>query len=154
MVIEGAAWLQEAGIEISFYVLLGLGGRDNWQQHIRGTARVINATAPDFVRVRRLWLYRDDSFLGGPECPLFDEIRQGTFTPQTPEGTVLELQLLLESLDPGLGTMLVCDHRNNYVQVAGVVRDDRDAMLAAVADFLRLPAAEREKHYEAVGSGI
>ncbi|MBW2521118.1 MAG: radical SAM protein [Deltaproteobacteria bacterium] len=154
MVMETAAWLKEAGIEISFYVLLGLGGRDRWQQHIHGTARVINSTVPDFVRIRRLWLYRGDSFWGGPECPLFKEIRQGTFTPQTSEGTVLELQLLLESLESGLSTMLLCDHRNNYVQVAGVVRDDRQEMLAAVKDFLILPAAEREKHYAAVGSGI
>ena len=152
--METAAWLQQAGIEISFYVLLGLGGQDRWQQHVRGTARVISAITPEFVRVRRLWLYRGDSFFGGPECPLFDEIRNGTFTPQTPEGTVLELQLLLECLDPRLATKLVCDHRNNYVQVAGVIKDDRDGMLAAVEEFLRLPQEEREKHYQAVGSGI
>jgi radical SAM superfamily enzyme YgiQ (UPF0313 family) len=52
MVMETSAWLKKAGIEVSFYVLLGLGGRDNWQRHIRGTARVINETAPDFVRIR------------------------------------------------------------------------------------------------------
>lgn len=154
MVIEVAARLKEAGIEISFYVLLGLGGLDRWQQHIRGTARVINATTPDFVRIRRLWLYRGDPLLGSPECPLFKEIRHGVFTPQTPEGMVLELQLLIENLDSDLATMLLCDHRNNYVRVAGIIRDDRQEMLAAVEDFLRRPASEREKHYAAVGSGI
>ena len=154
MVLETTAWLKEAGIEVSFYVLLGLGGRDNWQQHIRETARVINATAPDFVRIRRLWLYRSDSFFDGPENPLFKEIRAGTFTPQTPEGTVLELRLLLEELDSRLPTMLVCDHQNNYVHATGVIRDDKKEMLAAIDEFLSLPAEQREAHYRAVGSRI
>ena len=154
MVLETTAWLKEAGIEVSFYVLLGLGGKDNWQQHIRETARVINATAPDFVRIRRLWLYRSDSFFDGPENPLFKEIRAGTFTPQTPEGTVLELRLLLEELDSRLPTMLVCDHQNNYVHATGVIRDDKKEMLAAIDEFLSLPAEQREAHYQAVGSRI
>jgi hypothetical protein len=154
MVLETTAWLKEAGIEVSFYVLLGLGGRDNWRNHIMETARVINETEPDFVRIRRLWLYRSDTFFEGPENPLFKEIRAGTFTPQTPEGTVLELRLLLEELDSGLSTMLVCDHQNNYVHVAGVIKDDRQDMLAAIDEFLSLAEEEREKHYQAVGSRI
>jgi histone acetyltransferase (RNA polymerase elongator complex component) len=131
MVTETTNWLKEAGIEVSFYVLLGLGGRENWQDHILETARVINETGPDFVRVRRLWLYQSHS-LSGPECPLFKEIRAGSFIPQTPESTVLELKLLLEKLDNHLGTMFICDHHNNYVQVAGVLKDDKEDMLADV----------------------
>ena len=33
MVEEVAGWLKEAGIEISFYVLLGLGGSKRWREH-------------------------------------------------------------------------------------------------------------------------
>jgi hypothetical protein len=102
MVKETTSWLKEAGIEVSFYVLLGLGGRENWKRHILDTGKVINETEPDFVRIRRLWLYQSDSFFSGPECPLFEEIRAGTFTQQTPEGSVLELKLLIEALDSHL----------------------------------------------------
>jgi hypothetical protein len=154
MVRETAAWLHEASIEISFYVLLGLGGRDNWQRHILATAGVINETKPEFVRIRRLWLYENDPVFSGPECPLLQEIRAGSFTPQTPEGTVLELQLLLEKLDSSLATFFACDHQNNYVNVSGMIRDDREEMLALVEEFLALPAEKRKKHYRAVGSRI
>jgi len=154
MVREATAWLKEAGIEVSFYVLLGLGGREHWQRHILETARLINETEPDFVRLRRLWLYQSDTVFSGPECPLFAEIRAGAFTPQTPEGSVLELKLLLEKLDSNLGTYLVCDHQNNYVHVSGKIKDDKKEMLAVIDDFLALPEKERAAHYYAVGSRI
>lgn len=153
MVQEAAAWLREAGIEISFYVLLGLGGRDNWQRHILETAKVVNATEPEFLRLRRLWLYGSDTPYSGPENPLLGEIRAGAFNPQTPEGTVLELRLLIENLER-LETLLLCDHRNNYVQVAGRLDSDRDEMLAEIESFLALPEKERQAHYRQVGSGI
>ena len=154
MVKETTSWLKEAGIEVSFYVLLGLGGRENWERHILETAKVINATEPDFVRIRRLWLYQSDSFFSGPECPLFEEIRTGSFTQQTPEGSVLELKLLIEALNNHLSTLLVCDHQNNYVHVSGVIKNDKKDMLAAIEDFLSLPEKDRERHYQAVGSRI
>jgi len=154
MVKETTRWLKEAGIEVSFYVLLGLGGRDNWQSHILETAGLINETEPHFVRLRRLWLYESDTVFGGPESPLFDEIRAGTFIPQTPEGTVLELKLLLEKLDSHLDTFVVCDHQNNYVHVSGRVKGDKEEMLAAIDEFLALPEKDRAAHYEAVGSRI
>ena len=153
MAKETAAWLKEAGIEISFYVLLGLGGRDYWQRHIQETARLINETEPEFVRIRRLWLYEGNSPFSGPESPLLHEIRTGNFHPQTPEGTVLELRLLIEQLySPS--TFVTCDHGNNYVQVSGRIDEDKQTMLAKINAFLALPESDREAHYLAIGSRI
>ena len=154
MIKETSAWLKEAGIEISFYVLLGLGGRDHWQRHIRETSKLINETGPEFVRLRRLWLYESDAQLSGPETPLLTEIRAGTFQPQTAEGTVLELKMLIEGLDDSLSTFAVCDHGNNYVHVSGSIKEDKKDMLATIDTFLALPESEREAHYSAVGSQI
>ena len=154
MVKETASWLKEAGIEISFYVLLGLGGKENWQRHILESAKLVNETEPEFVRIRRLWLYQSNTIFAGPECPLFEEIRAGIFTPQTPEASVLELKLFLEMLDNHLATLVVCDHQNNYVVVSGKIHDDKKDMLASIEDFLNLPEEERKRHYQAVGSRI
>ncbi|BBO16247.1 elongator protein 3, MiaB family, Radical SAM [Candidatus Brocadia pituitae] len=153
MVKETAAWLKGAGIEISFYILLGLGGRDHWQRHIQETARLINETAPEIVRIRRLWPYESNTPFSGPESPLLHEIRTGNFIPQTPEGTVLELRLLIEQLH-NLSTFVTCDHGNNYVQVSGRIDEDKQTMLAKIDAFLALPEREREAHYLAVGSRI
>ena len=153
MVKETAAWLKEAGIEISFYVLLGLGGSDHWQRHIQETARLINETAPEFVRIRRLWPYESNSPFSGPESPLLNEIRTGNFNPQTPEGTVLELRLLIEQIQT-LSTFVACDHQNNYVQVSGRINEDKKTMLAKIDAFLVLPKSDMEAHYLSVDSWI
>jgi biotin synthase-like enzyme len=153
LVKETASWLKEAGIEISFYVLLGLGGKDHWQRHIHNTAQLINETEPEFVRIRRLWLYESDPHFSGPESPLLREIRNGSFNPQTPEGSVRELKMLIGELN-NLSTFLVCDHENNYVHVSGTVKESKDQMLTIINDFLNLPETKRDAHYLTVGSQI
>ncbi len=149
MAVQVARWLKEAGIELSCYVLLGLGGRDRWRQHITGTARLVNTIEPEFVRIRRLWLH------GNAEngCPLWQEVATGAFVEQSPEGTVREVELLLGLLHP-LNTFFACDHANNYIQVSGLLREDRDEMLAEVREFLARPEEQRRVHYTVIGSRI
>ncbi len=154
MIKAVARRLKRAGIEISFYVLLGMGGRDHWARHIRRTADLINETEPEFLRLRRLWIYGNDGLHGSAECPLWEEIRDGRFVPQSPEGSVRELRLLVELLDESLKTAVVSDHQNNYVHIAGTVTEHKRDMLAEIDAFLALPPEEREAHYNSVGSGI
>lgn len=151
MVVECGQWLKQAGIEISFYVLLGLGGKDQWQPHMDGTAAVINAVNPGFIRIRRLWLYGDAR--STPACPLWASIADGTFVPQTPEGTVLELRRLIKTLD-GITSLVTCDHANNFVKLEGRMPDDQPRMLAEIDAFLNLPEPDRQAHYAAVGNRV
>ena len=86
-------------------------------------------------------------------CPLVNDIRDGTFIQQTPEGTVHELRRLIA----GLGTVhshLVCDHANNYVTVEGRFPDDRERMISEIDSFLALPEDTRNRHYNEIGSRI
>ncbi|MBE0584186.1 MAG: radical SAM protein [Desulfofustis sp.] len=142
MVREVSGWLRSAGIEQSFYVLLGLGGLDRWRQHITATAELLNELQPDFVRIRRLWLFEPDSVSGQPGCPLLEQVENGSFIPQSAEGTVAELALLLDSLHPS-PTYLTCDHANNVIQVHGSLATDLEAMRREVHAFLELPDQDR-----------
>jgi hypothetical protein len=153
IVIQSTLWAKEAGIEVSFYVLLGLGGRDLWQQHIDGTIDVINATDPAFIRMRRIWLFSPASSQTLTECPLWSDIQSGKFIQQTPEGTVLELQRLIAGLG-NVHSHLVCDHANNYLPIEGDFPADRERMLGFIDSFLALPQGERDRHYREVGSRI
>jgi len=146
ILVEVAGWLRDAGIELSLYVLLGLGGADGWQRHIDGTADALNRARPDFIRVRRLWIYAAGE--NGVECPLNSEVRAGTFLPQTPEGTVIELRRLLGGLY-GFDCRFTCDHANNHVQVEGSLPQDRARMLGEIDAFLALPPHERQQRYAA-----
>jgi hypothetical protein len=152
LVIETGKWLKVAKIEVSFYVLLGLGGKDRWKEHMDGSAAVINAVNPEFIRLRRLWLYSREE-TGTGECPLWEDIRAGKYSPQTPEGTVLELRRLIEKLD-GVTSYIACDHANNYINVKGKMPKDKNLMLEEIDAFLKLPEEERQRHYESHESGI
>lgn len=66
---------------------------------------------------------------------------------------MLELRRFLEKLE-NVDTFVTCDHSNNYVRVEGRVPHDRLAMLEVIDRFLSLPEADRQAHYEAVGSTI
>jgi hypothetical protein len=151
--VEAAQWLKEAGIELSLYVLLGLGGRDRWKEHIDDTAAVIAGASPDIVRIRRLWIYSVELADGVSRCPLWEEIRRGEFHPQADEGTVLELRRLVDRLD-SVSCYFTCDHANNFVRVAGQLPNERPRMLAEIDRFLALSEDAREEHYRTSGSQI
>jgi radical SAM superfamily enzyme YgiQ (UPF0313 family) len=145
ILIDSGQKARRAGIELSYYVLLGLGGIDRWEEHMVETAKVINRTCPEFIRIRRLWIH--------PHTKLAEEIRKGLFREQPPEGTVNELRLLVEHITVD-GPHLTCDHANNYLPLRGNLLGDKQAMLEEIDTFLGLPEEARERHYRAVGSVI
>ncbi len=151
MVREVAGWLGEAGIELSVYVLLGLGGKTQWRQHILATAELLNDIAPAFIRLRRLWIFPPSA--SGPGCPLLEESLHGRFQPQTAEGTILELQLLLENLKAE-GSFLTCDHENNYVRIEGRLQADLAEMRLQVDSFLRQPTEVKQACYQQIDARI
>jgi radical SAM superfamily enzyme YgiQ (UPF0313 family) len=151
MIQEVAGWLRDAHIELSVYVLLGMGGAELWRQHALATAELLNDIVPAFIRVRRLWIYPASPV--GPGCPLLPEIHAGRFLPQTAEGSVVELQLLLQHLTSE-GSFFTCDHENNYVQVQGRLQKDLPGMLEHINAFLLQPDEVRERHYNAINSRI
>jgi hypothetical protein len=151
MVTTAITWAKAAGIGVSYYVLLGLGGGDRWKEHIDGTADVINATDPEFIRMRRIWLFTPESSQTVTASALWTDIRSGTFVQQTPEGTILELRRLVARLCT-VHSHLVCDHANNYLPIEGDFPADRERMLAEIDSFLALPKEVRERHYHEVGS--
>lgn len=143
--IDAGNRVKASGMELSYYLLLGLGGQALWQEHVAGSVQVINAVKPHFVRVRRLWTH--------PASRLGEKIASGEFIPQTPEGTVVELRDILKGLD-AQGATFTCDHANNYIQVHGKLNDQKQEMLALIERFLALPDEMRRNHYESMPSMI
>jgi coproporphyrinogen III oxidase-like Fe-S oxidoreductase len=94
----------DAGFELSEYVMPGLGGWESTEQHAVNTAAVLNATNPDFVRVRPLMLT--------PGTPLYDEWRRGEFSPMTPLEMLDELRRMVERLE--INGNICFDHVWNF----------------------------------------
>jgi radical SAM superfamily enzyme YgiQ (UPF0313 family) len=121
--IEAARRVKGAGIALSVYILLGLGGEDLWRQHAENTARVLNAMRPDFIRPRTLALI--------PGVPLYEEALEGRFREASGETIMRELQIILSALDID-DAWFLSDHISNYVPVYGHLPEEREKMLATV----------------------
>lgn len=132
--IEGGKKIKEAGLSLSEYVLLGLGGRTAWQEHILDTAAVLNAINPHFIRLRTLALRRG--------IPLLEKVEQGEFQIQEDEGTAREVKLLLENLR--VSSYIASDHVLNLLEeIEGQLPWDMPRLLSVVNSYLEMPADRR-----------
>jgi radical SAM superfamily enzyme YgiQ (UPF0313 family) len=120
--IEAGQAVQAAGMELSLYVILGIGGRERSLQHARETARVLNRIHPDFVRLR--------TFVPKIRTPLLNEIRAGRFEMLGPHGVLRETAALLGAIEAP--TRLASDHYTNYINLEGRLPQDRQRLLTAV----------------------
>ncbi len=120
-------WAREAGIELSYYVLLGIGGRERSLVHARETARVLNAVNPDFIRVR--------TFLPKINTLMLHQIQKGRFQLLSPHEALTELGHIIENLD--VTSKVRSDHYTNYLDVSGEMPLDRDRMLDVIKDGLK-----------------
>jgi len=133
---------RQSGIELSYYVLLGLGGSDRCEGHIQQTLAVLNAVQPEFVRFRRLWIFGSED---GPRCPLWEDVQQGRFTPQTPEGTVHEMRAIISGIE--FPAEIEAIHSNVFVPLKGALPKARIRLLSKIDGFLALPAEHRRARY-------
>ncbi len=132
----------EAGIELCFYVMPGLGGRDLIDEHVRGTAAVLRevatAASPECPLVVRL---RTTAVVSG--TPLAADEAVGRFALPDDIEVAAELRALLEQLD-GVRLELRSDHLLNLLPgLEGSLPADRARLAAVLDELLALPAAEQ-----------
>ena len=117
--IEAGRWVIEAGIELSLYVVLGIGGKDRTEAHARETARVLNKIVPDFIRLR--------TFVPKINTPLLAEVQAGTFQMLSPHEVFQEVALLIKELQAT--SYLTSDHYTNYINLQGKLPEEKKRLL-------------------------
>jgi hypothetical protein len=133
--IEAGQKVMASGIELSEYVILGLGGRQWWEEHARETAKVLNQINPHFIRLRSLKVLAP--------MALQEKIDEGSFVLQTEEEMIVEERLLIESLD-GITSTFLSDHILNLLsEIEGTFPDDKERMLQIIDAFLALSVEEK-----------
>ncbi len=136
--ILGGQNVKAAGMEVSFYVMPGLGGVERSEAHALGSARVLSAVKPDFIRLR--------TFVPQLGTPMAEACLRGEYTLLGPHQTLREIRLLIEHLDAD-GSRVVSDHWTNFAPVRGVLPHDKPAMLAVIDEALGVP----ESRFREVG---
>jgi histone acetyltransferase (RNA polymerase elongator complex component) len=139
MHITAGQKVKRAGMELSEYVMPGLGGKSLSREHALETADALNQINPDYIRLRTL------AIPGHTE--LFTEWQEGRFEKISDEQAAEEILLFLESLD-GITSTLASDHILNLFQdVEGRFPDNKEAMCEKIRTFLAMdPVAKM--HYQ------
>ncbi|MCK4909829.1 MAG: radical SAM protein [Planctomycetes bacterium] len=120
--------VKKAGMELSEYVLIGIGGEKLWREHAVDTADVLNAINPDFIRLR--------TWVPVPVAPLYKDYEAGDFKLLSPHAALREIKLLLEKLE--VSSLFLSDHISNFVNISGHLPRDKKSMLKKIDEGLQL----------------
>ena len=135
--IKAGGLIKKAGIELSEYIVLGLGGKKRTKEHIENTVKVLNKINPDFIRIR--------TFLPKINTPILEEIKTGKFQILSPYEILNETERLIENLD--VTSQVFSDHYTNYIPLNGKLLDDKDEMLNQIKQALNLDESCFRKVY-------
>ena len=129
----------QAGMELSEYVMPGLGGKALWEEHAIETADALNQIDPHFIRLRTLAI--------PTRVPLYEDYVSGRFEKCTDAMIAREILLFIERLD-GVSSMVKSDHvLNLFGDLEGRLPGDKPQMTAMLRRFLDLDP-ERQTLYQ------
>lgn len=126
---EALLKLGEAGIVRSVMILNGLGGTGLWQQHADNSARLINATQPEYLATLVV------SFPLGEE-----RLRTGFpgWEPLSQHELFVEMERFLDGLDLRR-TVFRSDHASNWLTLRGTLGADKQRLLGELRAAIAHP---------------
>ncbi|MDD2702807.1 MAG: radical SAM protein [Candidatus Omnitrophica bacterium] len=126
---------KDAGMSISEFIILGLGGQELWEEHARETAGVLNEINPHFIRVLTIGIK--------PGSGLLRQMETGKYTLQTEKNIIEEQRLLIENLN-GITSHYANHHAVDLLmEVRGRFPGDKPHMLNIIDRYLSLPEEDR-----------
>ncbi len=138
-IIIGGKHVKEAGIELSEYIMPGIGGRTLSEEHALETAKLLNIIRPDFIRVR--------TFAMHPRSSMQKMVENGTFFPMTDEEIIKEIRLLLENLNEMQSYFCCGDFGLNLLMyVDGYLDENKEQMLKDLDDYLFLSKEQKQAY--------
>lgn len=134
--LEGSRKTISAGIELSVYIILGLGGELFWREHAEGSATLLNNIRPDFIRFRTLAIPQS--------APLYSDWISGAFKKASDNQIIREERLLIEKLE-GFDSSILSDHVTNLLaEVEGHIPEEKEKILDIIDGFLKLDPKQQE----------
>lgn len=116
-----------AGIKCSVIVLLGLGGRESSEEHIRDTITALNRMQPRYLSFLSLMLI--------PATALRKEAEKGDFEELSSLELLKETHDILQGLELEK-TIFRSNHASNYLALEGRLPHDKDTLLGVLEDAM------------------
>ncbi len=128
--IKAGLKVKNAGMELSEYVMPGLGGRKLSKIHAIETADALNQINPDFIRLRTLAIPN--------RVELFEDYAAGSFEKCTDLMMAKEILLFIEKLN-GITSTIKSDHiLNLFEDLEGMLPQDKERMMEILRSFLAM----------------
>ncbi len=130
--IKAGKKILNAGIKLSLYIIIGLGGKKLSDEHVKGTARVITEINPTIFRFRTLNIL--------PNTPLWKEWKSGEFKLLSPVENLKEERAIIAKLGPNVNSQVFNDHVSNYCSIESAnIKEDREMFLKTLDSFINDP---------------
>jgi hypothetical protein len=128
--IKAGLKVKKAGMQLSEYVMPGLGGKKLSEEHALETADALNQIDPEFIRLRSLAIPN--------MVPLFNDWESGRFEKCTDMETAKEILIFIEALD-GIYSEIKSDHiLNLFEEIEGKLPRDKEKMTGVLRTFLAM----------------
>ncbi|MCW9024601.1 MAG: radical SAM protein [Gammaproteobacteria bacterium] len=112
-------------IKVSGTIILGLGGKQYWQEHIEQTIQLVNSAPLTYLSTLQL-------FLHDTAVDEFKEKYSEPFEFQDDRGILAELKLLIAGISPPGPIVFRSNHASNALPLAGNLPKDRTKLLSQI----------------------
>ena len=126
--IAAGKYVMEAGIELSLYVILGIGGKERTHQHAVETASVLNQISPGFHPLENVC--SQDQY-----ASLKRGIGWDFRNAVGPHDVLRETAEIIKRLN--LNSYLTSDHYTNYINIEGQLPAAKEPMLQSIKAALQ-----------------
>ena len=121
-----------AGIKLSMYIILGLGGYKYSEEHVKETARVLTEINPTIFRFRTLNIL--------PNTPLWNEWKLGEFELLSPVDNLKEEREIIANLGDNVTSQVFNDHISNYCAIeSSNIKEDRELFIKTLDAYINDP---------------
>ena len=122
--IDAVKRIEKVGIKASVTFIIGLAGKDGWEDHAIQTGTMITEMNASYVSLLTL--------LVDPQAPMYEDIQSGRLKLLTPQEVLAETHLMLENANPEKTCIFRSNHASNYLSLKGDLPQDRDRFLAQI----------------------
>jgi radical SAM superfamily enzyme YgiQ (UPF0313 family) len=140
--VQAVRKAQDAGIDMSVIVLLGLGSNAMSRQHAMDSASAVNRMNPRYLSALTLMLL--------PGTSLYQKYRKGEFEIMNPTSILEELRLFLENLEVEGDCIFRTNHASNYLPIGGKLPRDKERMLEVIDKGLSDSSILRPESFRAL----
>ncbi len=128
-IVDGGRKALQAGLRVSAFIILGLGGMEGSHDHAKDSARVVNAIDPQFLATLTLIPF--------PDARAYEERVMGHgFRLIDPVQSLQELRWFVEDLEL-TGCKFGTEHASNYLSISGMTLPrDKDEILRRIDKVL------------------